>query len=171
MSEQNVEASNGIRGAGDDEADVKAFLKRYRLRKDDISAEKFPYFAIAVGEWAHQRTVGRRARNAAAAMQFLAPSAAATATVFAAFSSMGTWAVIPAAVATVAATLLAAFGSRDIWFLRRRVRHELAQEIIEFVKDCGEYRACRDENERVDRVMRKIREATMMTAPSGAASG
>ena len=166
MGEQDAEGS--ARPSRRDDVDV--FLERYRLGGEDISAGKHPYFEIAVAEWAHQRTVGRRARNAAAAMQFLAPSAAATATVFAAFSSLSTWAVIPAAVATVAATLLAAFGSRDIWFLRRRVRHELAQEIIEFVMDCGEYRALSDE-ERVDLLMRKIREATMTTAPSGAASG
>jgi hypothetical protein len=101
-------------------------------------------------------------------MQFLAPIAAATATVFAAFSSTSTWAVIPAAVATVAATLLAAFGFQDVWFMRRRLKHELAQEIIEFVKGCGQYRTL-DEERRVDRLMGKIREATMMTAQAGAA--
>ena len=170
MSEHNVEGSIGVRGTGDDEKDVEAFLKRYRLREGDITAAKLPYFAIAVGEWAHQRAAGSRARTTATVMQFLAPIAAATATVFAAFSSLSTWAVIPAAVATVAATLLAAFGFRDIWFLRRRLRHELAQEIIEFVKECGNYRAL-DENERVDRLMGKIREATMTTAQTGAASG
>jgi hypothetical protein len=172
MSEKR-RSLTGIRGAGgdkkDDDKNVEAFLNRYRLREEDISAEKRPYFEIAVGEWAHQREVGSSARNAATVMQFLAPSAAATATVFAAFSSLSTWAVIPAAVATVAATLLAAFGTRDIWLLRRRIHHELAQEMIEFVKDCGEYRHL-DEHKRVDRLMRKIREATMTAASSGAAS-
>ena len=154
---------------GGERKDVEAFLERYRLREDDITAAMRPYFAIAVGEWAHQREEGSEAQTTANVMQFLAPGAAATATVFAAFSSTRTWAVIPAAVATVAATLLAAFKPREIWFLRRRLRHELAQEIIEFVTRCGEYRGL-SEDERVDRLMRKIREATMMTVQAGADS-
>jgi hypothetical protein len=147
--------------------DEKAFLKRYRLQNTDITEEKRPYFDIAVGEWAHQREEASEAQKTAGFMQFLAPSAAATATVFAAFSSTRIWAVIPAAVATVAAGLLAAFRPREIWFLRRRVRHELAQEIIEFMKDCGEYRGA-EEVEKVDRLIGKVREATMTTAQAGA---
>ena len=167
MSEQNVKGSIGIRRAGDKgKKDVEAFEKRYRIREADISPEKLPYFAIAVGEWAHQRAEGSQAQKAASGMQFLAPSAAATATVFAAFASTRVWAVVPAAVATVAASLLAAFGFRDLWSLRRRLRHELAQEIIEFVKNCGQYRAL-SENQRVDRLMGKVREATMVAAQSG----
>jgi len=142
---------------------LRKFLARYRLREADIAPKKLPYVAVAVGEWYHQLRAGSRARTTFAVMQFLAPIAAATATVLAAFSSTSAWAVIPSAVTTVGATLLASFPLRATWFLRKRVRHEIAQEIIEFVQECGEYRGL-DEAASVDRLMGKVRVATMTTA-------
>ena len=166
MSEQDVEGSTRPQGLVEKPTrEVKAFLKRYRLRKDEISAEKRPYFDIAVAEWSHQRQEGTKARSRKGHAVPSAERSSHRDRLRSVLVHEGLGGHSRGGC-DGCRQLLAAFGPRDIWFLRRRVRHELAQEIIEFVKDCGEYRAL-DEDERVDRLMRKLREATIMTAPSG----
>ena len=118
-----------------------------------------------MGEWSHQLRTGNRARTTFTTLQLLAPTVVAVATILAGFSATSDWAVIPSAIATVLTTLLAAFGLRGIWFLRKRLRHELGQEVIEFIKDVGAYRSL-DEADRIDRLMGKVREATMASGPA-----
>lgn len=144
---------------------MRTFLSRYRLVENDIAPEKAKPFAIAVGEWSHQLRAGARARNSFTVAQFVAPIAAATATVLAAFSSTSAWAIIPSAITTVAASLLAAFGLREIWQVRRRLRHELAQEIVDFVMGYRAYRKLALD-EQIDRLMDKVSEVSMAAAQS-----
>lgn len=92
-------------------------------------------------------------------MQFVAPVAAATATVFAAFTSTKAWAVIPAAVATVSASLLAAFGLRPVWLERKLLRRELRHEILCFILGYGEYRPLNPDAQ-IDRLMEKVGEVS-----------
>jgi hypothetical protein len=156
----NIAIALGIASPG-----VAGFLNRYHLKDSDISAPKRRAVEIATGEWSRQLTSERRARIGFAAAQFVAPVAAATATVLAAFTSTSAWAVIPSAVATVAASLLAAFGLRGIWLLRRNLRADLAQEIIDFVLEYRDYRKLQLA-EQVDRLMNKVSAASTATAPS-----
>ena len=138
--------------------DLADFCARYGVDEQDfdgLTADEQRAARIAVVEWSHQRWVGARARNGYSVMQFAAPVAAATATVFAAFTSTKAWAVIPAAVATVAASLLAAFGFRETWLVRKRLRHELSHEIVCFITNSGNYRDL-DRNAQIDRLMKRV---------------
>jgi hypothetical protein len=151
--------------APQDEKDLTRFLERFQIRASDIAPEKAHLVRIAVAEWSHQRNVGVWANKVFILVQVGAPVAAATATILAAFNGTSAWAVIPAAIATVAASLLA--GLRSTWFLRRRLRHELAQDIIEFVTGSGAYRTL-DLDGQIDLLMSKIRAVTTEAAPATA---
>jgi len=110
-----------------------------------------------VAERSHQLRAGTRAKLGFAVAQVIAPLAAATATVLAAFTSTSSWAVVPSAVATVASSLLAAFGFREIWVERQRLRYELGLEIVNFAQGYGAYRTG-TEAARVDGLMSKVGE-------------
>ena len=154
-------------GSGSEATDLEIFLTRHRLEASDIPPKKQKAVAIAVGEWAHQLRAARRFQFGYAVAQPLAPIAAATATVLAAFPSTRVWAVIPAAVATVAATVLAAYRFRETSQRRILVRHELGQEIVEFILGFGDYRVLSDD-EQIDRLIAKVRNATMaVVEPEG----
>jgi hypothetical protein len=138
---------------------LKRFLERHELYTTDLTAKKMPALRIALGEWSHQHRAGGRSKWAFGFAGFLAPAAAATATILAAFKGTSQWAVIPAAIATGAAGLLARFGFEEDWRRRREVRHELGPEMVEFIKGWGEYRKLDTTDKQEDRLMRKVREA------------
>jgi len=144
-------------------SDLKQFLKLYHLEEKDVVAEKETAVAYAVGQWSRHLRAGRRSRTAFAISQPVAPIAAATATVLAAFKSTSAWAVIPSAAATVAASMLAAFGFRQLWLRRYLVQHALGEDIAEFIMGWGDFRGL-STDEQIDRLMSAVREATKTVA-------
>jgi Protein of unknown function (DUF4231) len=123
-------------------------------------------FTIAATEWARCHTAAQRAKYRFITAQVVAPVAAGIATVLAT-TSVSRWAVIPAASATIASSLLASFGFREAWRRLSHVGRQLGFEIVEFATGSGPYRDL-DGLVRVDRLMGRIEELSILAPPSAA---
>ena len=136
------------------------FLKVSGVKEPDREPLKTA-FTIGVAEWARRHRDSEHNRWSFFATQLIAPIAAATATVLAA-TGISMWAVIPAAIATVASSILASFGLRENSVRLRHMTRELGFEIVKFAEGYGSYRHDKDDA-RVDRLMKRIDELSIQS--------
>jgi|GraSoiStandDraft_27_1057306.scaffolds.fasta_scaffold225328_2 hypothetical protein len=126
-------------------------------------------FTIGVTEWARRHKSSERTKHGFIVAQTIAPVAAAIATVLAA-TGISKWAVIPSAIATVAASLIASFGLRENWSRLRHVTRELGFEVVQFAESYGKYRQPIEELKRIDTFMTQIEKLSIAPpAPSDTA--
>jgi hypothetical protein len=114
---------------------------------------------VAITAWTRRHSAAQRAKVGYGGAQVLAPIAAGTATVLAS-TTISAWAVVPSAVATIASSMLAAFGFRDSWFRLRWLAREIGFEIVEFAMGYGDYRGL-DDPQRIDRLMARLDHLSM----------
>jgi Protein of unknown function (DUF4231) len=120
-------------------------------------AELRDAFWLGVTEWFRRHQDSEHKKTQFILVQFIAPVAAAVATILAVSSRVSKWAVIPAAIATVASSLLASFGLRENWDRLRQLARELGFEIVEFANGYGRYRAhANDPGARIDEFMKQV---------------
>ena len=134
------------------------FLKAWGI-KEPASAKMKTAFTVGVAEWHRRHENSEGNKRSFIIVQITAPVAAATATVLA-VTGISKWAVIPSAIATVAASLLASFGLRENWTRLRLITRELGFEIVMFAEGWGSYRG-QSEDARIDTLMEKIDELSI----------
>jgi hypothetical protein len=148
----------------------QAFLREWGLSdpQANFDASETEAFTLAVTEWARRHRAGMRAKYRFIGAQVVAPVAAGIATILAT-TSVSRWAVIPSAAATIASSLLASFSFREVWRRFSRASRDLGFEIASFAMRSGEYRGL-DTPDRVDQLMTRTADLSMLAPPSAAPS-